>query len=84
MSVVDPEAVSTAHRYDFVVANILANPLIALADRLTHLANVGGRIVLSGLLTEQADAVRAAYGGTRFVEQVDREEWSMLVAVRDE
>ncbi len=46
---------------DVVVANILANPLIALAPLLAQSTATGGRIVLSGILSNQADAVAAAY-----------------------
>jgi len=46
---------------DIVLANILANPLIALAPLLAAATLAGGRIVLSGILEEQADDVRAAY-----------------------
>jgi len=49
------------HRVDVVLANILAGPLVELAPRLTGCARPGGRIVLSGLLEEQADEVVAAY-----------------------
>ncbi|MCJ8170167.1 50S ribosomal protein L11 methyltransferase [Atopomonas sediminilitoris] len=44
-----------------VVANILAGPLVQLADTLTALVAAGGKIALSGILAEQADEVRAAY-----------------------
>ncbi|MCB1684401.1 MAG: 50S ribosomal protein L11 methyltransferase [Pseudomonadales bacterium] len=47
--------------FDLVVANILANPLIELAAEITRQTRVGGRIVLSGLLAGQAEAVQAAY-----------------------
>ena len=43
--------------FDVVVANILANPLIALAPALARRLRRGGRIVLSGILDAQADAV---------------------------
>ena len=46
---------------DLVLANILAGPLVELAPRLSGLVRPGGRIVLAGLLVEQADAVTAAY-----------------------
>jgi ribosomal protein L11 methyltransferase len=46
---------------DIVVANILANPLIVLEPLLASLTVSGGRIALSGILTEQADEVAAAY-----------------------
>jgi ribosomal protein L11 methyltransferase len=46
---------------DIVVANILAKPLIVLAPLLGELTAHGGRLALSGILTEQAEEVRDAY-----------------------
>ncbi|SDU18977.1 50S ribosomal protein L11 methyltransferase [Halopseudomonas salegens] len=46
---------------DVVVANILAGPLVDLAEQLTRLVRPGGRLALSGILREQADEVLAAY-----------------------
>jgi ribosomal protein L11 methyltransferase len=48
-------------RADVVLANILAGPLVDLAPLLAERTRAGGRIALSGLLLEQADAVTAAY-----------------------
>ncbi len=46
---------------DFVVANILANPLILLAPLLAEHLSKGGRIALSGILEAQAEEVMNAY-----------------------
>ena len=46
---------------DVLVANILAGPLVDLAPSFAGALAPGGRIALSGLLHEQADAVTAAY-----------------------
>ena len=48
-------------QYDVVVANILTNPLRALAPLLANAARSGGRIVLSGILAEQAEEVMRIY-----------------------
>ncbi|MDR6176824.1 ribosomal protein L11 methyltransferase [Pseudomonas sp. SORGH_AS 211] len=48
---------------DVVVANILAGPLVGLAEQITRLTRIGGRLALSGILAEQAEDVRAAYAG---------------------
>lgn len=48
-------------RFDMVFANILAGPLVALADRIAARVAPGGALILSGLLTTQAEQVRAAY-----------------------
>jgi ribosomal protein L11 methyltransferase len=55
-----PENVSLS-QYDIVVANILTNPLRALAPLLADATKSGGRIVLSGILSEQADEVKHLY-----------------------
>ena len=49
-------------QYDVVVANILTNPLKALAPLLSGKVRAGGRIALSGILEEQADDVMDIYG----------------------
>jgi ribosomal protein L11 methyltransferase len=68
---------------DVLLANILAGPLVELAPLLAARTRVGGRIALSGLLVEQADAVTAAYrpwfdvGLTR-----ERDGWGLLTGCR--
>lgn len=47
--------------YDVVVANILTNPLKAMAPLLAGRVRPGGRLVLSGILAEQAEEVMAIY-----------------------
>ncbi|HXU93199.1 MAG TPA: 50S ribosomal protein L11 methyltransferase [Gallionella sp.] len=47
--------------YDVVVANILTNPLRMLAPLLANAAKQGGKIVLSGILEEQAQDVMDIY-----------------------
>ena len=67
-----------SRRYDVVIANILANPLIELADTLNELTGPDGKIVLAGLLDEQADQVRAAYPAITFDTNVSKEGWTRL------
>jgi ribosomal protein L11 methyltransferase len=56
-----PDA-APAVQADVVVANILTNPLRMLAPLLAGSARSGGRIVLSGVLAEQAPEVEKIYG----------------------
>lgn len=63
---VAPTFVSVDHlpagdAFDVIVANILANPIIALAPAFARHLRLGGRAVLSGILDAQGDAVIAAY-----------------------
>ncbi len=48
-------------QFDIVVANILSNPLKALAPAICSHVRCGGRLALSGILAEQADELIALY-----------------------
>lgn len=48
-------------QYDVVVANILTNPLRALAPLLAAAVRPGGHIVLSGILAKQCDEIMRLY-----------------------
>ena len=68
---------------DLVIANILANPLIQLAPDMAARVHPGGRLILTGILAEQAEAVTAVYvEWFDFSAPVYREEWVLLEGVR--
>jgi ribosomal protein L11 methyltransferase len=48
-------------QYDIVIANILTNPLKALAPLLANRCLPQGKIVLSGILSEQSEDIIAVY-----------------------
>ena len=70
--------------YDIVAANILANPLIALAPDLAAVLAKNGRAVLSGLLKTQEKDVLAAHEavGLELDFRLRLKEWSVLVLKR--
>ena len=53
--------------YDLIVANILAGPLVELSASFAPAVRAGGRVLLSGLLVEQAEMVLEAYENRGFV-----------------
>ncbi|ACT58114.1 50S ribosomal protein L11 methyltransferase [Hirschia baltica] len=68
-------------KYDTVMANILARPLVSLSSDINKLTKDGGYIILSGLLNHQEPQVKAAFAG-RNLALVDRRRlgaWSTLV-----
>ena len=70
-------------RFDFVIANILTNPLCVLAPVLARRVAPGGRLALSGVLDAQADRVIEVYAP--FIElkvQAMREGWALLTGGR--
>ncbi len=75
-----PEQLPETAQFDILIANILAQPLIALASSLApHLAP-GGRFALSGVLRDQADAVAAQWHAQGLVidEITERGDWARI------
>lgn len=71
----------TDETYDLVLANILADPLVMMAPDIVARVKKGGVLVLSGLLTIQADKVATAYMAEGLPEPTRMEsgEWSALI-----
>lgn len=80
----DHPRMATAAPFGFIVANILAAPLIALAPAIVAALAPGGRIVLSGLLATQSAEVAAAYraAGARVIADNMIGEWATLELAR--
>lgn len=70
--------------YDLVFANILAPPLVALAQDIKEALKLEGVAILSGLLRTQERRVTAAYLSRGFVleRRIHRDAWSALVLRR--
>lgn len=69
-------------RAPLVLANILAPVIIRLYDAgLAELVQPGGRMILSGILVEQAPAVvdAAEAQGLRFIEQIQQGDWVAIL-----
>jgi ribosomal protein L11 methyltransferase len=65
-------------RFDVVVANILADTLVAEAAALRAAVADGGRLVLSGLLADQVARVVGAFPGWRVAAERADEPWRTL------
>lgn len=71
--------------FDIVVANILANPLKVLAPAICSLVSPGGRLALSGILAEQAEALALCYAPYLPVNVAgERDGWVCLSGVKAE
>lgn len=72
-----------AGQYDLVVANILTNPLKALATILAYRCAPGGQIILSGILSEQANDILTIYQEWFDIALAKEEEgWVLLHGIR--
>ncbi|MDG5500913.1 50S ribosomal protein L11 methyltransferase [Marinobacter sp. BGYM27] len=68
---------------DIMLANILAQPLISLAEKLASRVRNGGDIVLSGILSTQAREVMAAYEPWFVMDEpVQQDDWIRLTGRR--
>ena len=84
IKIIAPNAVDST-QVDLLVANILAQPLIELADYFATLIKPDGRIVLSGILEQQAEDVVQAYQHAFEMEPaVTRDDWVRLSGTRRE
>jgi len=69
--------------YDVVLANILAEPIIAMAQQLIECLAPEGILVLSGIMSSQQEMVEAHFcDDLQFIDQFEREGWLCLVARR--
>ncbi|MBV8034624.1 50S ribosomal protein L11 methyltransferase [Roseateles sp.] len=69
--------------YPLVIANILATPLKLLAPLLCAHVAPGGNLILAGILSRQADELKAAYEPWLKLDVSDEEEgWILMTAER--
>ncbi len=71
--------------FDLIVANITMSSLLCLATEIRQHSLIGGYIILSGLLHQQAEPVAVAYKqlGYRLMTCIRVAEWSTLVFCAD-
>ncbi|MDH5353384.1 MAG: 50S ribosomal protein L11 methyltransferase [Gammaproteobacteria bacterium] len=68
---------------DLLIANILSGPLVELAESLAALVKPGGKILLSGILQQQANEIQSAYQVYFNIEPVlAKENWIRVTGTR--
>ena len=70
--------------FDLVLANILKDPLLGMAEDMSQAMQEGGHAVLGGILVEQAEHVVTRYASSGFSLHMreDIGEWSTLTLTR--
>lgn len=76
----DHPRLRAAAPFDLVFANILKGPLIALAPEISAALAPGGRVILSGILNEQAEEVLGVYSrlGNSLAHRERIDDWTTL------
>jgi ribosomal protein L11 methyltransferase len=78
-----PEQIPSEAKADIMVANILAKPLIDLADQIIALTLTKSQLCLSGILSHQIDQVSVAYSNSFVFEPATHEDdWVQLAATK--
>lgn len=68
---------------DVVVANILFQPLLDLADTMAKMLRCGGQLVLSGILAGQMDSLQLRYNADfEFAPPQSKDGWALMTATR--
>lgn len=65
--------------YDVVIANIVADVLVFIADELKKLLRPEGRLILSGILDKYEAKIVEAYADMDVAERIVKDEWVTLV-----
>lgn len=75
------EQIKTKNPFDLIFANILLAPLLAIATDISKYSLSGGYVVLSGILSEQAELVVKKYTGVGFSlsNQIEIGEWVTII-----
>ena len=75
------EQIKTKNPFDLIFANILLAPLLAIATDMSKYSLSGGYVVLSGILSEQAELVVNKYTGVGFSlsNQIEIGEWVTII-----
>lgn len=78
-----PDEQAWSAKGDVVVANILAEPLIQLSDRLLALLAPGGTVLMTGVLIDQAPRLIDHYASTKVTLTLheERDGWALLSGV---
>ncbi|WP_455476679.1 50S ribosomal protein L11 methyltransferase [Bartonella sp. B41] len=76
----DNDKIISCSPFDLIVANILANPLIELAQEMIQMLQKGGSLILSGILEEQHAHVLETYvkQGLKHIETYYRQGWAVI------
>lgn len=70
--------------FDLIFANILAGPLMGLAPEIFQATKPKGRVILSGILAEQAETVATTFSkaGFQVTPKITLEGWTSLLAIK--
>ena len=82
LTVMLPDELANSQTFDILLANILSGTLIDLAPSLRGHCHAGTTIALSGILTQQAESVTAAFRDwVEFAQPIQHDGWVLLTGI---
>ena len=66
-------------KYDVICANIIADVIFLLANELKAKLNVGGYLVLSGILDRYKQRVLAEFSELELIKNISKNEWGSFI-----
>ncbi|EJF07669.1 ribosomal protein L11 methyltransferase [Thiovulum sp. ES] len=73
---------NTENKYDFVIANIIPDIIIAISNDLKNRVAENGKLLLSGILHNRVDFVLQNFKEFKLVKREDKNEWVSLLLER--
>ena len=79
------EAIKESDSFDFVIANINRNILLADMNNYVRCMHPGSQIFISGFYTEDMDVLKeeAAQHGLRYIDYAEENRWAMMIFVKE-
>lgn len=66
-------------QFSLIIANILLNPLLAMADDFYNYTSKEGFLILSGILNSQSSILKKTFTKWRVITELERNGWSALL-----
>jgi ribosomal protein L11 methyltransferase len=73
---------NTENKYDFVIANIIPDIIIAISNDLKNRVAENGQLLLSGILNNKVDFVLQNFKEFKLIKREDKNEWVSLLLER--
>lgn len=75
-------SVDGSKKYDFVVANIIADVILILQNDLKAAVKEGGILLLSGILKKYEDRIKATFKDFEILELKEKNDWLSLALIK--
>ena len=69
----------TKKKYNLIIANIIADVILALAPNLKNSLEKGGYLVISGILNKYKDQILREFSDLKLIKNLTKGEWESFI-----